>query len=37
MSMWWEACGFWLAEAIFAYIPPEEESESQQSSQGGGV
>lgn len=34
---WWEACGFWLAEAIFAYIPPEEESESQQSSQGGGV
>ena len=33
----WEACGFWLAEAIFAYIPPEEESESQQSSQGGGV
>ena len=34
---WWEGCGFWLAEAIFAYIPPEEESESQQSSQGGGV
>ena len=34
---WWEACGFWLAEAIFAYIPPEEESESTQSSQGGGV
>ncbi len=21
---WWEACGFWLAEAIFAYIPPTE-------------
>ena len=37
MAEWWEACGFWLAEAIFAYIPPEEESESQQSSQGGGV
>ena len=37
MAEWWEACGFWLAEAIFAYIPPEEESESTQSSQGGGV
>ena len=37
MAEWWESCGFWLAEAIFAYIPPEEESESQQSSQGGGV
>ena len=37
MAEWWEACGFWLAEAIFAYIPPEEEMESQQSSQGGGV
>ena len=37
MAEWWEACGFWLAEAIFAYIPPEDESESQQSSQGGGV
>lgn len=37
MAEWWEACGFWLAEAIFAYIPPEEESGSQQSSQGGGV
>lgn len=37
MAEWWEACGFWLAEAIFAYIPPEEETESQQSSQGGGV
>ena len=34
MAEWWEACGFWLAEAIFAYIPPEEEAES---SQGGGV
>lgn len=21
---WWEAVGFWLAEAIFAYLPPEE-------------
>ena len=37
MAEWWEACGFWLAEAIFAYIPPEEERESQQSSQGDGV
>ena len=37
MAEWWEACGFWLAEAIFAYIPPEEETESQQSSQGDGV
>lgn len=36
MAEWWEACGFWLAEAIFAYIPPEEEEEPE-SSQGGGV
>lgn len=21
---WWESVGFWLAEAIFAYLPPEE-------------
>lgn len=35
MAEWWEGVGFWLAEAIFAYIPPtEEEAES---SQGGGV
>lgn len=34
MAEWWEACGFWLAEAIFAYIPPTEDAES---SQGGGV
>lgn len=34
---WWEGCGFWLAEAIFAYIPPEEEEEEPESSQGGGV
>ena len=33
---WWEACGFWLAEAIFAYIPPTEE-EDKESSQGEGV
>lgn len=28
---WWEATGFWVAEAIFAYLPPEvaEASESQ--------
>lgn len=25
---WWEACGFWLAEAIFAYLPPEPSSSS---------
>ena len=37
MAEWWEGTGFWLAEAIFAYIPPEEESESTQSSQGAGV
>ena len=36
MAEWWEATGFWLAEAIFAYIPPEEEEEPE-SSQGGGV
>ena len=35
---WWEACGFWLAEAIFAYIPPEESGDDDaESSQGGGV
>ncbi|KAA6342247.1 hypothetical protein EZS27_009977 [termite gut metagenome] len=27
---WWEAVGFWLAEAIFAYIPPEAQD-------GGGI
>ena len=36
MAEWWEATGFWLAEAIFAYIPPEEDDEPE-SSQGGGV
>ena len=35
MAEWWEACGFWLAEAIFAYIPPEEPEK--ESSQGEGV
>lgn len=25
---WWEAVGFWLAEAIFAYLPPEEAANS---------
>lgn len=35
MAEWWEACGFWLAEAIFAYIPPEEEEK--ESSQAEGV
>lgn len=34
MAEWWEGTGFWLAEAIFAYIPPTEDAES---SQGGGV
>ncbi len=34
MAEWWEGVGFWLAEAIFAYIPPTEEAES---SQGDGV
>ena len=38
MAEWWEGTGFWLAEAIFAYIPPEEgEEEETQSSQGEGV
>ena len=36
MAEWWEGTGFWLAEAIFAYIPPTEEEETQ-SSQGAGV
>ena len=35
MAEWWEGTGFWLAEAIFAYIPPEEPE--QESSQGEGV
>ena len=34
MAEWWEGVGFWLAEAIFAYIPPTEDAES---SQRGGV
>lgn len=30
---WWEAVGFWLAEAIFAYLPPEKaDSEATSSS-----
>ena len=33
---WWEGCGFWLAEAIFAYIPPEEDA-GKESSQAEGV
>ena len=38
MAEWWEACGFWLAEAIFAYIPPTEAGgDDPESSQGGGV
>ena len=31
---WWEAVGFWLAEAIFAYLPPEE---AEGSSASGGL
>lgn len=40
---WWETVGFWLAEAIFAYLPPEETdssseaSSSSSSSSGAGV
>lgn len=37
MAEWWEATGFWLAEAIFAYIPPEQEEEEKESSKGDGV
>ena len=29
MAEWWEGCGFWLAEAIFAYLPPEEEEDNE--------
>lgn len=29
---WWEAVGFWLAEAIFAYIPPEAADSPAESS-----
>lgn len=36
---WWEAVGFWLAEAIFAYLPPESadggSSSSSSKSNGG--
>lgn len=32
---WWEATGFWLAEAIFAYLPPEESVSSSSSSSEG--
>lgn len=31
---WWEAVGFWLAEAIFAYLPPEKSDSSADSSSG---
>lgn len=34
---WWEAVGFWLAEAIFAYLPPEETGGSSVVSQGAGL
>lgn len=32
---WWEAVGFWLAEAIFAYLPPENADNA--SSSGSGI
>ncbi|KAA6349003.1 hypothetical protein EZS27_003603 [termite gut metagenome] len=31
---WWEAVGFWLAEAIFAYLPPTEESQEESQDEG---
>lgn len=31
---WWEAVGFWLAEAIFAYIPPTKEGSTASSKAG---
>lgn len=34
---WWEAVGFWLAEAIFAYLPPEEVEGSSAASQSEGI
>ncbi len=40
MAEWWEGTGFWLAEAIFAYIPPTEaggDGDDPESSQGDGV
>ncbi len=41
MAEWWEGTGFWLADAIFAYIPPAKEeedgNESETGSQGDGL
>lgn len=34
---WWEAVGFWLAEAIFAYLPPENADSASSSSSAEGV
>ncbi len=34
---WWEATGFWIAEAIFAYLPPEEAAGSSEGSQSTGL
>ena len=31
---WWEATGFWIAEAIFAYLPPEQEGSTGSSKDG---
>lgn len=32
---WWEATGFWVAEAIFAYLPPTEEDENTSGTESG--
>ena len=31
---WWEATGFWIAEAIFAYLPPEVSQASESQGEG---
>lgn len=34
---WWESVGFWIAEAIFAYLPPVNSDSSADSSSGSGT
>lgn len=34
---WWEAVGFWLAEAIFAYLPPQKADNEASGSSGSGI
>ena len=34
---WWESVGFWIAEAIFAYLPPKKSDSSADSSSGSGT